>query len=94
MNFTEADLDNLSTLARIKVNLEEKPKMLADMQAILGYISQINEVEGEITRGEESVINVVRDDIVTNDSGEKTEDILNVAPATKDGYIEVMQVLK
>lgn len=94
MSLTEADLDNLSTLARIKISPEEKPKMLADMQAILGYVSEINEVQGELTRGEEDVYNVVRADVVTHDTGSNTEAILANAPKAKDGYVEVEQVLK
>lgn len=93
-SLTEKDLDNLSTLARITVLPEEKEKMLADMQAILGYISEINSVEGEISRGEEDVYNVVREDIVTNETGTNTLAILNNAPKQKDGYVEVDQVLK
>jgi aspartyl/glutamyl-tRNA(Asn/Gln) amidotransferase C subunit len=94
MLFTESDLDNLSRLARIDINPEEKQKMLSDMQAILGYVSEINDVSGEIVRGEESLYNVVREDVITNGSGEYTSAILANAPATRNGYVEVMQVLK
>lgn len=94
MIFTEQDLDNLSTLARIDIRSEEKEKMLHDMQAILGYISQINSVEGELVRGEEEVYNIVRDDLVTRETGSNTEVLLNEAPLTKEGYVEVDQVLK
>lgn len=94
MSFTEKDLDNLSTLARISITEEEKPKMLADMQAILGYVSEINEVQGETIHGEESFYNVVREDVVTNVTGSNTEAILAEAPAVVDGYVKVEQVLK
>lgn len=94
MNFTEQDLDNLSLLARIDIKEGEKEKMLADMQAILGYISEINDVQGEVIRREESLFNVVREDIVTRETTSNTQAILDNAPATKDGYVEVMQVLK
>jgi aspartyl-tRNA(Asn)/glutamyl-tRNA(Gln) amidotransferase subunit C len=94
MNFTLDDLDNLSRLSRIDITESEKEKMLSDMQAILGYVSEINEVEGVRTQGEESVFNIVREDIVTCEPGSKTEAILANAPASKDGYVEVIQVLK
>lgn len=94
MTFTEADLDNLSTLARITITKDEKPQMLKDMQAILAYVSEINDVKGEIGRGEEVVFNITRPDVITNITGTKTEAILKNAPATQDGYVEVMQVLK
>ncbi len=94
MSFTEKDLDNLSTLARITVSQEEKAKMLQDMQSILGYVSEINDVSGEMIRGEEVVYNVVREDVVTKETGSNTEAILNEAPGVVDGYVKVEQVLK
>jgi aspartyl-tRNA(Asn)/glutamyl-tRNA(Gln) amidotransferase subunit C len=94
MSITIEELDNLSTLARITITPEEKPKMLADVQAILGYISEINEVQGELVRGEETVFNVVREDVVTYESGSNTKALLDEAPLTKDGYVQVEQVLK
>jgi aspartyl-tRNA(Asn)/glutamyl-tRNA(Gln) amidotransferase subunit C len=94
MQFTEQDLDNLSRLARIDIKAEEKQKMLADMQAILSYVSEINEVSGEQIRGEETLYNVVREDVVTRETGSNTSAVLANAPKTKDGYVEVAQVLK
>lgn len=94
MEFTEEDLDNLSRLARIAIAGEEKQKMLADMQAILGYISEINAVSGSLEREVGSAVNVVREDAVLCEGGSKREVILGNAPATEDGYVKVMQVLK
>lgn len=94
MSFTEQDLQNLSTLARIDIKEEEKATMLHNMQAILGYISEINEVQGDLVRGEESLFNVVREDVVTRETGTNTVVILEEAPSVKDGYVKVEQVLK
>jgi aspartyl/glutamyl-tRNA(Asn/Gln) amidotransferase C subunit len=94
MNFTEQDLDTLSTLARIDIDPIEKQKMLHDVQSILQYVSEINDVQGDLEKGEEVLFNVVRDDVITRETGEMTDAILANAPATKDGYVEVMQVLK
>ncbi len=94
MSFTEQDLDNLSLLARITIDPSEKEKMLHDMQAILGYISEINEVSGDIAQEKDPVRNVMREDIITHDTGSNTDALLNNAPATRDGYVEVTQVLK
>ncbi len=94
MIFTEQDLDNLSRLARIDIKPEEKEKMLHDMQAILGYVSEINDIEGDVIRGEDVLYNVVRDDVVTREPGSNTEALLKEAPHTQDGYVEVIQVLK
>lgn len=94
MVFTEADLDNLSTLARVTISPSEKGKMLADMQAILGYISEINEVEGSLVQEDVVMCNIVREDMVTHISGSNTQALLGEAPATENGYVKVMQVLK
>lgn len=94
MKFTEADLDNLSRLARIDIAKDEKQKMLTDMQAILGYVSEINEVEGESSHGDETIFNVVREDVVTRETGSNTAAIMANAPASHDGYVQVIQVLK
>lgn len=105
MSFTLEDLENLSQLARVTVKEEEKEKMLADMQAILGYVSEINavpreaysrsgEVSGDVKRIKGVHYNIVRDDVVTRASGTNTEVLLGEAPATEDGYVKVAQVLK
>jgi aspartyl-tRNA(Asn)/glutamyl-tRNA(Gln) amidotransferase subunit C len=94
MNLTIADLDNLSTLARINIAPNEKEKMLADMQAILGYVSEINAIQGDVAHCPDDVFNVVREDVVTNITGTKSDAILANAPAVQEGYVEVMQVLK
>lgn len=103
MSLTEQDLDNLSELARINITPEEKPKMLADLQSILGYVSEINnteearnkEQEARIdTKNEVSLLNVVREDVVTNETGSNTDAILANAPKVKNGFVEVEQVLK
>lgn len=94
MVFTEADLDNLSTLARITITPNEKGKMLADMQAILGYISEINEVEGSLAKEDVVMCNIIREDVVTHVAGSNTQLLLDEAPATENGYVKVMQVLK
>ncbi len=94
MQFTSEELDNLSLLSRINITPEEKPKMLADMQAILSYISEINQISGKATKEEESLYNVVREDVVTSETGSKTTAILANAPKVNNGYVEVGQVLK
>lgn len=94
MQFTESDLDTLSTLARIDIKSEEKQKMLADMQAILGYISEINDVEGHLEKSIDTHHNITREDIVTRGTGSNTKALLGEAPATEGEYVKVEQVFK
>jgi aspartyl-tRNA(Asn)/glutamyl-tRNA(Gln) amidotransferase subunit C len=94
MSLTLEDLENLSQLARISIKEDEKEKMLHDMQAILGYVSEINDIEGERSTGTESVYNVVREDVITHETGSNTDALLAEAPLVQDGYVQVEQVLK
>lgn len=94
MEFTKEDLANLSTLARISIAPEEEEKMLHDMQAILGYVSEINSVSGSVERTKGDHYNIVREDIITHELGSDTEAILREAPETEDGYVKVAQVLR
>ncbi len=94
MEFTKQDLANLSNLARISVAAEEEEGMLHDMQAILGYVSEINSVSGDVERIQGNHYNIVRDDVVTHEPGSDTEALLHEAPETEDGYVKVSQVLK
>lgn len=94
MSFTKEDLANLSLLARISVTPEEEEKMLHDMQAILGYVSEINEVSGDVERVKGNHYNIVREDVVTRDPGTNTEAVMDEAPETEEGYVKVSQVLK
>ena len=40
------------------------------------------------------LFNVVREDVVTNETGSNTDAILANAPKVKNGFVEVEQVLK
>lgn len=94
MSFTKEDLANIATLARITVTKEEEEKMLHDMQAILGYVSEINEVSGDMERTKGSHYNMVREDTITHPTGSNTKALLEESPAIEDGYVKVEQVLK
>jgi aspartyl-tRNA(Asn)/glutamyl-tRNA(Gln) amidotransferase subunit C len=94
MSLTKEDLANLSLLARISVAPDEEEKMLADMQAILGYVSEINEVSGDVQRVKGSHYNIVREDAIIHVPGENTERVLEEAPDTEDSYVKVAQVMK
>lgn len=99
MQITKEDLVNLSNLSRITIVPGSEEKMLADMQAILGYISEINDVKGEIkdrviTSRESGHYNITREDVITNEPGSNTATILEETPGTEDGYVKVAQVFK
>ena len=92
MEFTEKDLDSLSALARITVSEDEKSEMLTSIQSILGYISEINSVSGELVSEKSTVRNVMREDVVTE--GGDARRVLANAPRTQDGFFVVPKVVE
>lgn len=78
-------IDYVGILAKLELSAEEKSAAKADMERMLDYIDQLNELD---TSGVEpmshvfSNVNVFREDVVTNGDGH--EDTLLNAPAKKD----------
>lgn len=56
------DVENLAELARIELSEDEKKSLLADMQSILGYVAQIDEVEIGDIKEDYTLYNIWRPD--------------------------------
>lgn len=90
------DINNLANLARIDIPEDQKEKVLKDFDAILAYVGKIQEVQADIDESTPlpaTLENVMRDDSNPHESGQFTDDILKVAPATENGYIKVKKIL-
>ena len=88
-----ADIKRLAGMARIEMSEEEMQGMLADFAPILAYVDQIKEATSDSVVPVYQKINVMRDDVVTNERGECTEKILDQMPATEKGYLKVKKIL-
>ncbi len=89
-----ADIKKLATLARVDISDEEATELSRDMDSILGYIKELDEVSlplGEQLTGD--LYNVVRDDDHPRTSGQYTEELLKAAPESEAGFIKVKKVL-
>lgn len=87
-------IDELSNLARIEIPEEEKDGLTKDIGSILDYVSKLKEVSTEELSADKEHINVFREDAEPHESGIYTEDILEEAPLSKDGYFVVKQVIR
>ncbi len=87
------DIEKLSDLARIEVSDSEKEALLHDLQAIVGYISEIEEVVSESDVANYSHFNITRPDQTTHEPRQFTEAMLENAPKRNGDYIQVDQVL-
>ena len=91
----DAALKRVARLARIKVTEEEATRMTGELNGILGFVEQLDEVNIE---GVEPLTSVVeqamkkRADGVTD--GNKSADITANAPASEDNFFMVPKVVE
>lgn len=92
------DVRKLAALARIKLEPGEEESLAKDMENILGYVKQIQEVKletnlGDISAEKERVRNVLRSDDNVYEPEMFTEAILAEAPKRKGQYVKVKKIL-
>lgn len=92
------DIDTVkrvARLARIAVSEEEAGRMTGELNTILGFVEQLNEVD---VSGVEPMTSVIpmemkkRQDAVTD--GDKAADIVANAPATEENFFLVPKVVE
>ncbi|TIO07891.1 Asp-tRNA(Asn)/Glu-tRNA(Gln) amidotransferase subunit GatC [Mesorhizobium sp.] len=85
----------VARLARIAVSEEDAERMTGELNAILGFVEQLNEVD---VSGVEPMTSVIpmemkkRQDVVTD--GGKAADIVANAPATEENFFLVPKVVE
>jgi aspartyl-tRNA(Asn)/glutamyl-tRNA(Gln) amidotransferase subunit C len=95
MSVDQATVKRVARLARIKVKDEDVPRLAGELNAILGFVEQLNEVD---VSGVEPLTSVVatkmkmRDDVVTD--GGIAKDVTKNAPASEDDFFMVPKVVE
>lgn len=95
MSVDTATVRRVARLARIAVSDDEVATMQGELNAILGFVEQLGEVD---VSGVEPMTSVTpmemkkRDDAVTD--GHKAEDIVANAPATQEHFFMVPKVVE
>ncbi len=85
----------VARLARIAVSEEDAERMTSELNAILGFVEQLNEVDVSGVEPMTSVIPIKmreRQDEVTD--GGKAADIVANAPATEENFFLVPKVVE
>lgn len=93
---TEDDVLNLAKLSRLKFEDDELAGVAKEIEAILGYVEQLQAVDlagYKPTYQVTGLKNVMRPDEAF-DYGVSPEELLKNAPATENGYIKVRRVLE
>lgn len=86
------DVENLAQLARLELTEEEKKELLSDMDSILGYVKQIEEVKIGEVEPEYNLRNVWREDEIVPREFSK-ELISEQFPNSQDGFLKVKKIL-
>lgn len=89
------EVRRVAALAKIAVSDEEAEKLAKDLDEILGYVKQLENVDTtglEPTYQVTGLTNVTRKDEII-DYGTNREALLKNAPRKRDGQIEVPKVL-
>jgi len=94
MAVTLQDVEHVATLAKLSFSDEEKKKLVGELNAILDYMDQLNELETGSVDPLSHVIelsNVFRDDELR--PGLSREEALRNAPARSEKFFKVPKVL-
>jgi aspartyl-tRNA(Asn)/glutamyl-tRNA(Gln) amidotransferase subunit C len=95
MSVDKATVRRVAKLARIKVEEQDVPRLEGELNAILGWIEQLNEVDVKDVQPLTSVVSMKmkkRRDVVTD--GQKPDDVMANAPAEEDHYFLVPKVIE
>lgn len=90
---TKEDIKNLADLARIDVSEAEAESLTSQIDSILGYVGQIQDMQSVDGNDVSKLRNVMREDVVTHEPGEYTEALLANAPSRNGQYFEVKKIL-
>lgn len=92
---TTDDVKYVARLAKIAITEDEAAKFTKELDAILGYVRQLDAVDTtglQPTYQVTGLTNVTRQDTLI-DYGTTRDELLKNAPHSRDGYIEVPKVL-
>lgn len=85
------DVEALAELAKLELNQEEKEKILSDMEGILDYIKQIEEVEVPEIDIKHENYNSWREDVVLIEGNRDI--ILEQFPDSQNGFVKVKKII-
>ena len=95
MSVDQATVKRVARLARLKVKDEDVPRLAGELNGILGWIEQLNEVDVSEVEPMTAVVSVkmkMRRDEVTD--GHYAQKIVANAPAQEDAFLMVPKVVE
>jgi aspartyl-tRNA(Asn)/glutamyl-tRNA(Gln) amidotransferase subunit C len=95
MSVTSEDVKRVARLARLKIGEDRVEPMRDELNAILAWIEQLQEVDVEGVAPMTSAVErglPMREDVVTD--GNRVDDILKNAPKSESGFFIVPKVVE
>ena len=95
MQVTDKTIEDLAHLARLRFDEDEKESVKKDLQNMIAFVEQLNEID---TKGVEPIlhmsdtVNVLREDVVKGSVSR--EEALKNAPLKDDEFFKVPTVIK
>jgi aspartyl-tRNA(Asn)/glutamyl-tRNA(Gln) amidotransferase subunit C len=92
---TKEEIKHLGTLSRIKLAEEEVSQLSGEIDSILNYVGQVNEIVADtsVTKTVGPVHNVLREDTVTNGPGTYSDDLIKAFPEKDGRFLKVKKIL-
>lgn len=99
------DIEKLASLSRMKLTEEEKDRFAKEIDSILAYVKQIQDVtEGAENASSTNILarktplhfphrNTLREDVANRDLNPDTDVLVGLAPDSQDGYVKVKKIL-
>ncbi|MCF7865384.1 MAG: Asp-tRNA(Asn)/Glu-tRNA(Gln) amidotransferase subunit GatC [Candidatus Pacebacteria bacterium] len=102
MTITQADIQKLASLSRMKLTEEEQTQFAVEIDSILGYVEQIKEVssgaQGNASHADKKPAdiahrNALREDVADTDLNPDASILIDAAPAEEQGFVKVKKIL-
>ena len=89
-----ADIKKLAELARIEIQEKETEALAKDVEGIVAYVKQVQEIPAQKSiPGRRDIANVFRADKNPHETGAYTDTLLSAAPEKENGFIRVKKIL-
>lgn len=93
MSLTIKDVEDLAEMSKLELTATEKEKLLSDMEGILSYIKQIEEVDVPEIDTKYEHHNAWREDNLREEKDFSHLLIKEQFPDSKDGFVKVKKIL-
>ncbi len=91
--FQREDIERLARLSRLAVSDAEAVTLAGEIDAVIGYVSEVQSAPGTSVGSGGDMENVMRPDADPHEPGAYTDTLLSAAPKSRDGYVVVKKIL-